>query len=437
MPFLGKFKTWFPPKRPTRSKPHSPPVDPRLEHPTYKNIPTELLAAVVNPAGLRHPPYDDGYCGSVCVDAMRFLLDKGAWTFNEPGSRLWLTTEGVFLDWGHGAGEIIQQVLKNQANGFPRSEHSLLAAIYQHELIEPRANGSLTWHIAPHVLFKNGKGQALRCVKLQNPDELFPGWLKGLRPISASIGQSEDAYEYLAPADSTVQSEDQSNAGKMLASPSESQVNGPGQCTAVEVHVTPDAPRVVQPAINGRLSDVDTDFLRSNPSLACRLLYECKRNKQIRELQNRAFLPLTGLITEADLPALKEAGWLWPNLASRNDELTRIRRGVTGVILNTKLSLIFCRITNAKWHPRCHATLPEELRTQVIRQAVDLLPFVSEEQSRGAPAYSLSFWARDRFQSAYGLSQDEVEQVILHGLEAVRVSNERKYYFAADVEFQF
>ncbi|MNF85898.1 hypothetical protein D3C84_683150 [compost metagenome] len=105
-------------------------------------------------------------------------------------------------------------------------------------------------------------------------------------------------------------------------------------------------------------------------------------------------------------------------------------------MLNTKLSLIFCRLTNTKWHTRCHATLPEELRSQVIRQAVDLVPLAFEELGRGTRAFSLSFWARDKFQSANSLSKEEVEQVILYGLEAVKISNERKYFFGADIEFQ-
>jgi conjugal transfer pilus assembly protein TraI len=104
--------------------------------------------------------------------------------------------------------------------------------------------------------------------------------------------------------------------------------------------------------------------------------------------------------------------------------------------MGQRLSLIFCRLTNANWHPRCHATLPEELYSQVIRQAVDLVPLASEEQGRGAKSYSLSFWARDKFQNANGLSKEETERAILYGLEAVRVSNERKYFFAAGIEFQ-
>jgi conjugal transfer pilus assembly protein TraI len=375
----------------------------------------------------------------LCVDAMRFLLDEKLWTCNESGSRLWLTTEGVFLAWGHGSGEIIQQVVKNQASNFPRAEQSLLAAMEQHELIERGADGSLIWHVAPHVLFKNGKGPSLRCVKLQHPDELFPGGLNRLRPISATIGRGEDAQEYLAPADTALHSEAQSNAGEMLTSPSEKQP-GPAQYPAAEAHVEktirPSVPLLVPPAFTDRLSNEDADYLRSNSALASRLLTDWERNPRIRELQNRTFLPLNGLITEADLPALTEGGWLWPNLASNNGELTRIQRGETGVMLNTRLSLIFCRLTNAKWQPRCHATLPEELHSQVIRRAFDLVPHALEERGRGATAYSLSFWARDKFQTTNGLSSEETERAILYGLEAVKISNERKYYFSAGIELQ-
>ena len=374
----------------------------------------------------------------LCVNAMRALVDDDKWTFNTPGSRLWLTTEGVFLAWGHGAGEIIQQVMQHKVSRFPRSEHSLLAAMSEHELIEKDYDDALIWYVAPHVLLKNGQGPTLRCVKFQRPEEIFPGALDELSPVSVTIGRFDDEKDYPVATDARVVAD--LNANAMQTSTSSQNHEGSGQCAAFDKHVQkatrPSVPLVIPPAFTGHLNDEDADYLRTNPALASRLLAECERNPQIREVQNRAFLPLTGLITETDLPALTEAGWLWPNLVSTNGELTRIQRGENGVMLNTKLSLIFCRLTNAKWHPRCHATLPEELRSQVIRQAVDLVPLAFEELGRGARAFSLSFWARDKFQSANNLSKEEVEQVILYGLESVKISNERKYFFGADIEFQ-
>ena len=157
------------------------------------------------------------------------------------------------------------------------------------------------------------------------------------------------------------------------------------------------------------------DYLRTHPTLGSRLLAELERNPKIIELQNRAFLPVTGLISDYDVSALAEAAWLWPNLTSTAGEFTRIHRGETGVLLNTRLSLMFCQLTNAPWRPCCHATLPEELHSHVISLARRIRAFAVEDIGRGAKTFSLSFWARDKFQRTHDLSQDEIEQAILYG----------------------
>lgn len=366
----------------------------------------------------------------LCADAIRFLLDDGTWTFNEPGSRLWKTAEGVFLVWSNGSQEIIQHVIRDKVAGFPHSDDSLLAAMSERELIDKGPDGSLIWYVAPHILQKGSKGPSLRCVKLKRPLEIFPGGLDKVGIAPATIGKQKQPS---LPVEAKKRAEAIAPNHQQAASNRSGTDSPPG----VETHEKRSIPLLIPRIFDGRLSDQDADYLRTNPALGSRLLSEFERKIMISELQNRAFLLLRGRVTEDDLPALSEAGWLWPNLATTSNELRRTRRGETGVMLNTRLSLMFCQLTNAKWSPRCHATLPEGLRSQVLKHATKLAPHAGEELGRGAKTYSLSFWARDRFQSAYDLSQDEVEQVILHGLEAVRVSNERKYYFAADIEFQF
>lgn len=390
------------------------------------------LTRAVKVADSRSVKADRQLCGStnggtagshsiqhLCVDTMRFLANHGTWTFNNPGSRLWKTTEGVFLAWSTGSQEIIQHVTRDSASNFPRTDASLLAAMSERELIERDANGSMIWFVAPHVLKKNGAVPSLRCVKLQRPEEIFPDTLDELAPVSATIGRGDEARNY--PASST--------AGG-LAKPAPHDLCLPIHSPAQR------APLVIPPKFAGSLSSEHADYLRTYPALGSRLLTELERNSKVIELQNRVFLPLTGLINESDLSALAEAGWLWPNLASTTGEFTRTHRGQTGALLNTRLSLIFCQLTNAPWQPRCPATLPKELRSQVLRQAMSIRAFAVEDLGRGAKTCSLSFWARDKYQKANELSGEEVEHAILFGLEAVKVSNERKYYFAADLEFE-
>lgn len=366
----------------------------------------------------------------LCVDAINFLLAEGSWTFNEPGSRLWRTAEGVFLVWSTGAPEIIQHVMRDKVAGFPRSDDSLLAAMGERELIDKDPDGSLIWYVAPHILQKGSKGPSLRCVKLKHPLEIFPRGLDKVGIAPATIGKQKQPS---LPVEAKKRAEAIAPNHQQAASNRSGADSHPG----VEAREKRSIPLLIPRIFDGRLSEEDADYLRANPALGSRLLREFERKVMISELQNRAFLLLTDLITEDDLPALSEAGWLGPNLATTSDELKRTRRGETGVMLNTRLSLIFCQLTDAEWFPRCHATMPEGLRSQVFKHVIALAPHVCEEMGRGVKAFSLSFWARDRFQNAYNLSQDEMEQVILYGFEAVKVSNARKYYFAADIEFQF
>jgi len=346
----------------------------------------------------------------LCLDAMRYLVDDRTWTFNRPDSRLWKTPEGVFLAWGAGSAEIIQHASRDTANSFPSTVSDLLAAMSENELIEKCPDGSLLWFVVPHGLNKNNEPHSLRCVKLKNSREIFRGVLEELAPVPAIIGKRK---QQSLPVEADATGEEHYPKHQELA-----------------------ALLTVPAKFRSRLSDEQRKYLCTNPTLGSRLLSEFEHNSQIREVQNRAFLPLTLGITQADAPALANAGWLGPNLATTCDELTRVNRGETGVMLNTKISLIYSQLTNAKWSPRCHATLPDDLRLQMIKYAIALAPHANEEAGRGAKTYSLSFWARDKFQRAHDLSQDEVEQAILYGLEAIKISNERKYYFAAHLEFE-
>lgn len=354
-----------------------------------------------------------------CIDAMRYLFDDGQWTVNQPGSRLWKTREGIFLAWSAGSAEIIQHVTQDTASDFPRADSSLLTAMSERELIEKDANGSMIWFVAPHVLRKNDTTPSLRCIKLKRPGEIFLDAFDEIISVSATIGQGVEARECLAPCAMEENTDVNQQSNPALPAPTQS-----------EAHVAMQgAPLVIPAKFTDLLSTEFADYLRTNPVLGSRLLSQFEQSPQLREYQNRVFLPLTGLITGGDVLALKAAGWLWPNLASDNGELTRVQRGASGVVLNTKLSLIFCRLTDAQWHPRCQATLSKELRPYVNQHAITLAQQACEEARLGVTAYSLSFWARDKYQKANNLTTEEVEKAILYGLEAVKISNQRKYFF--------
>lgn len=150
----------------------------------------------------------------ICVDAMRGLLDEGTWTVNQQGARLWKTTEGVFLAWGTGSADIISQVVKDKVGGFPRGEFSLQVAMMERELIVKNDDGSAIFYVAPHILRKNDKGPSLRCVKLKNPDGVFPSVMGMIPPISATIGRDGEAKDFLTEEDARIKASlDKAEAG--------------------------------------------------------------------------------------------------------------------------------------------------------------------------------------------------------------------------------
>ena len=167
----------------------------------------------------------------LCVDAMRALLDEGKWTFNTPGSRLWKSTQGLFLVWNTGSDDIIQQVVKDKVGGFPRGEISLLAAMTERELIEKAPDGTSVWFVAPHALQKNGKGPAIRCVKLKNPDGVFPSVLGSVSAVSVTIGRDEQAKDYLTEEDEKIRAvvakEGQKSGQNDLFALAQNQAGGP------------------------------------------------------------------------------------------------------------------------------------------------------------------------------------------------------------------
>lgn len=137
----------------------------------------------------------------LCVDAMRTLVEKGAWTFNEPGARIWNTPDGLFIGWAQGCEDIINEVSKDGVGGFPRSEISLMTMMIQREIIVENTDGSGIWHVAPHPLQRNGKSPSIRCVKIKNPDAVFAFALPAIGVISATIGRDANAKEFLTAED--------------------------------------------------------------------------------------------------------------------------------------------------------------------------------------------------------------------------------------------
>jgi len=136
----------------------------------------------------------------VAVDSMRRLISEGRWQVNVSGGRLWMTTTGMFIAWNLAAEEIISLMKETNIGGFPRSPDTLLGVLGAAELFERTPEGDLLWYVAPHLLHKNGKGPALRCVKLLNSELLFPAHPTP-PAVSVSLGKEGEQVHFLTPND--------------------------------------------------------------------------------------------------------------------------------------------------------------------------------------------------------------------------------------------
>ncbi len=133
-------------------------------------------------------------------DAMLRLLSHGTWKINTPGGRVWVATDGVYIAWNQGAEEIVSMLVADGVVAIPRSPDTLIGTLVDHGIAERAPSGDLHWLITPHLLRKNGKGPALRCMKLLNPDILFPT-TPIPPPVSISIGREGKQKEVIAPND--------------------------------------------------------------------------------------------------------------------------------------------------------------------------------------------------------------------------------------------
>lgn len=133
------------------------------------------------------------------IDAMLRLISDGKWKVNEAGGRVWTTIEGVFVAWNYGAEEVVNLIVKD-GMPIPRSADTLAATLINHDLIERAAGGDVYWLVTPHLMRKNGKAPALRCIKLSSPDILFPV-SPVPPPVSVSLGKEGQQSDLIAPND--------------------------------------------------------------------------------------------------------------------------------------------------------------------------------------------------------------------------------------------
>lgn len=120
---------------------------------------------------------------SLVVDTMRHLKSSGNWLVNEPGSRIWILGDGIYIAWVAGVKDITEELYQKGVKAVPRSSDALGEMLLDHNILERSPEGSIYWPVFPDVLSKGGgKLIKLKCVRLAASNLLFP-----FEPVPQSI----------------------------------------------------------------------------------------------------------------------------------------------------------------------------------------------------------------------------------------------------------
>lgn len=123
---------------------------------------------------------------------------------NVPGSRVWTTIDGVFIAWTQGAAEVIELIARD-GMPIPRSADTLAGVLQSHGLTQKPPSGDLYWVVTPHPLMRDGRGPALKCIRL-DANQLYPATLVP-PPVSVTLGrEGQQQQQLIAPNAAPAQS---------------------------------------------------------------------------------------------------------------------------------------------------------------------------------------------------------------------------------------
>nr|WP_298059224.1 MobH family relaxase [uncultured Halomonas sp.] len=141
------------------------------------------------------------------VSAMRSLISNGQWKVNEAGAHVWVSSQGIFINWRQAAKSISEQLDKEKARGVPRSPEVMAEILIERDLAEPRRvvseddNGKTSiehlplWHIAVEVEGAMSAASVEMMALKVEPDILFastppPAAMDGLSVIATEAGNN-------------------------------------------------------------------------------------------------------------------------------------------------------------------------------------------------------------------------------------------------------
>lgn len=125
------------------------------------------------------------------VDAMKRLIEDGRWKVNAPGSALWVTDNGVFLDWGKASANIASLLSEDGVHGIPKSRDNMAESLWDFDVVLPQyaPDGSerLYTPISVEELASKSDPKAFEAVEINGLETLFSG--PHPTPLKAHVGE--------------------------------------------------------------------------------------------------------------------------------------------------------------------------------------------------------------------------------------------------------
>ena len=139
---------------------------------------------------------------SLVLDAIKRLMSKNYWEVNKPGSPIWNTTEGLYIQWAEACPVVIEDILKNGYKGVPRSSESLAAILLDFGIAKHDPNGDMYWSVAIHMLRKRDfdktkKELWFKCLHIPELEHVF-NFDQRPTAVSVSFKKGDDVVEALA-----------------------------------------------------------------------------------------------------------------------------------------------------------------------------------------------------------------------------------------------
>jgi conjugal transfer pilus assembly protein TraI len=106
------------------------------------------------------------------MDAARRLVNDGTWKVNQPGARVWVLQDGVYIVWKAAAEEIFNLLRQDSVPGIPRDADSIADLLIERDLAKSREKKGVKyryWPICPDLL----EGKKLMMLRLSHAEMLF------------------------------------------------------------------------------------------------------------------------------------------------------------------------------------------------------------------------------------------------------------------------